>query len=77
MAAKQNNGAIQRAMLIILDGFGLNSVGEHNAITQANMPRLDEYFAKYSYTTLEASGAAVGLPDGQMGNSEVGHITMG
>ena len=77
MAAKQNNGVMRRAMLIILDGFGLNSDGEHNAITQANTPRLDEYFAKYPYTTLEASGAAVGLPDGQMGNSEVGHITMG
>ena len=77
MAAKQNNGAIQRAMLIILDGFGLNSDGEHNAITQAKMPRLDEYFAKYPFTSLEASGAAVGLPDNQMGNSEVGHITMG
>ena len=77
MAAKQNNGTMRRAMLIILDGFGVNSDGEHNAITQASMPRLDTYFAKYPYTTLEASGAAVGLPDGQMGNSEVGHITMG
>lgn len=77
MAAKQNNGSMRRAMLVILDGFGVNSEGEHNAITQANMPRLDRYFAKYPYTTLEASGAAVGLPDGQMGNSEVGHSTMG
>lgn len=77
MAAKRNNGTMRRAMLIILDGFGVNSDGEHNAITQANMPRLDAYFAKYPYTTLEASGAAVGLPEGQMGNSEVGHITMG
>ena len=77
MALKQKNGRMQRAMLVILDGFGVNSDGEHNAITQADTPRLDEYFAKYPYTTLEASGAAVGLPDGQMGNSEVGHITMG
>ena len=77
MAAKRNNGTMRRAMLIILDGFGVNSDGEHNAITQASMPRLDAYFARYAYTTLEASGAAVGLPDGQMGNSEVGHITMG
>lgn len=68
---------MQRAMLIILDGFGVNSDGAHNAITQANMPRIDEYFSKYPYTTLEASGEAVGLPDGQMGNSEVGHSTMG
>lgn len=71
------NNAIQRTMLIILDGFGVNKDGQHNAITQAKMPRIDHYFANYPYTTLEASGAAVGLPDGQMGNSEVGHITMG
>ncbi len=77
MAAKQGNEALRPAMLIILDGFGVNAAGEHNAITQASMPRLDHYFAKYPYTTLEASGAAVGLPDGQMGNSEVGHSTMG
>ena len=71
------NSEQQRAMLIILDGFGVNSEGDHNAITQAHTPRLDKYFSSYPYTTLEASGAAVGLPDGQMGNSEVGHITMG
>ena len=64
-------------MLIILDGFGVNEEGEHNAITQAKMPCIDKYFANNPYTTLEASGTAVGLPDGQMGNSEVGHITMG
>ncbi|MEM7304507.1 MAG: 2,3-bisphosphoglycerate-independent phosphoglycerate mutase [Pseudomonadota bacterium] len=67
----------QRAMLIILDGFGVNSEGDHNAITQAHTPKLDRYFSTHPYTTLEASGMAVGLPDGQMGNSEVGHITMG
>lgn len=64
-------------MLVILDGFGVNTQGEHNAITQAHTPRLDKFFADHPYTTLQASGAAVGLPDGQMGNSEVGHITMG
>ena len=67
----------QRAILIILDGYGVNSEGEHNAISQAHTPRLDKYFSTYPYTTLEASGMAVGLPEGQMGNSEVGHITMG
>ena len=75
--ATKNNSEQQRAMLIILDGFGVNSEGDHNAITQAHTPRLDKYFSTYPYTTLEASGAAVGLPNGQMGNSEVGHITMG
>ena len=67
----------QRAILIILDGLGVNDEGEHNGLTQAYTPVLDEHFTKYPYTTLEASGAAVGLPDGQMGNSEVGHMTMG
>ena len=70
-------GKIQRAILIILDGFGVNDGGDHNGITQAHTPILDKYFSEKPYTTLEASGAAVGLPEGQMGNSEVGHITMG
>jgi len=76
MADKEKD-AIQRAMLIILDGFGVNDEGEHNGVTQAHTPILDKYFSENPFTTLEASGAAVGLPDGQMGNSEVGHITMG
>ncbi|MDW3096002.1 MAG: 2,3-bisphosphoglycerate-independent phosphoglycerate mutase [Gammaproteobacteria bacterium] len=69
--------AFRRAILIILDGYGVNSDGENNAVTQANTPRLDKFFSTNPYTTLEASGSAVGLPEGQMGNSEVGHITMG
>lgn len=69
--------ATHRAILIILDGFGVNTDGDHNAVTQAYTPNLDKYFSTFPYTTLQASGAAVGLPDGQMGNSEVGHITMG
>lgn len=76
MVDKQQD-AIKRAILIILDGFGENDEGEHNGVTQAHTPILDKYFSEYPYTTLEASGAAVGLPEGQMGNSEVGHITMG
>ncbi len=71
------NDAVRRAILIILDGYGVNSDGDNNAVTQANTPRLDKFFSSYPYTTLEASGPAVGLPEGQMGNSEVGHITMG
>ena len=69
--------SLKRAILIILDGIGVSDEGEHNGITQAHTPILDKFFSEYPYTTLEASGAAVGLPDGQMGNSEVGHITMG
>ena len=66
-----------RAMLVILDGFGTNPSKMNNAVLQANTPRLDEYFAQYAHTVLEASGEAVGLPPGQMGNSEVGHMTIG
>jgi 2,3-bisphosphoglycerate-independent phosphoglycerate mutase len=64
-------------ILIILDGFGVNPSKVNNAIAQANTPNLDNYFARYPHTLLQASGTAVGLPDGQMGNSEVGHVTLG
>ncbi|NEX17661.1 MAG: 2,3-bisphosphoglycerate-independent phosphoglycerate mutase [Halochromatium sp.] len=64
-------------VLVILDGFGINPSKLHNAIAQAKTPRLDEYFFRYPYTQLNASGAGVGLPIGQMGNSEVGHMTLG
>ena len=63
--------------LIIMDGFGLNPVCEGNAICQAGTPRLDELMAKYPHTQIGASGMDVGLPDGQMGNSEVGHLNIG
>ena len=65
------------AVLIILDGFGINPSRRNNAVCEAKTPRLDEYFSSYPHAVLEASGAAVGLPDGQMGNSEVGHMTLG
>ena len=64
-------------LLIILDGFGVNPSRLNNGIAQANTPRFDEYFSHYPHTLLQASSAAVGLPEGQMGNSEVGHLTMG
>ncbi len=64
-------------VLIILDGFGVNPSRINNAIAQADTPALDAYFARYPHTLLQASGPAVGLPDGQMGNSEVGHLTLG
>ena len=66
-----------RAMLLILDGFGTNPSKANNAVLQARTPKLDEYFSHYPHTVLEASGEAVGLPPGQMGNSEVGHMTIG
>ncbi len=67
----------RKTLLVIMDGVGVNPSKKNNAFHEANTPNLDEYFSKYPHTTLQASGAAVGLPDGQMGNSEVGHLTIG
>lgn len=64
-------------ILIILDGVGINPDPQNNALAQARTPRLDALFSERAFTQLQASGAAVGLPDGQMGNSEVGHMIMG
>ena len=63
--------------LIIMDGFGLMAASGSNAVTLANTPVMDRLFAEYANTTLSASGLDVGLPDGQMGNSEVGHTNIG
>ncbi|MCR5031475.1 MAG: 2,3-bisphosphoglycerate-independent phosphoglycerate mutase [Lachnospiraceae bacterium] len=64
-------------VLMILDGFGINPKTEGNAIAMAKKPVLDELMATYPCVKGNASGMAVGLPDGQMGNSEVGHLNMG
>ena len=64
-------------VLVILDGYGVNPSKQYNAVYQAPTPNLDHYFSHYPHTLLSASGSMVGLPDGQMGNSEVGHLTMG
>ena len=63
--------------LIIMDGFGLAPAAADNAVSLANTPVLDKLFREYAYTTLSASGLDVGLPAGQMGNSEVGHTNIG
>ena len=63
--------------LIILDGFGLNKREEGNAVKAAKTPNIDKLFAKYPNTQIQASGMDVGLPQGQMGNSEVGHTNIG
>ncbi|MFD0696500.1 2,3-bisphosphoglycerate-independent phosphoglycerate mutase [Paenibacillus sp. GCM10027628] len=63
--------------LIILDGFGLRSEEQGNAVAHAKKPNYDRYWSTYPHTTLIASGEAVGLPEGQMGNSEVGHLNIG
>ncbi|WCK54117.1 2,3-bisphosphoglycerate-independent phosphoglycerate mutase [Aneurinibacillus sp. Ricciae_BoGa-3] len=63
--------------LIIMDGFGLRNENYGNAVNQANKPNYDRYRAEFPTTQLQASGEAVGLPEGQMGNSEVGHLNLG
>ena len=65
-------------LLCIMDGFGWTPNETYgNAVAAAKKPFLDSLMAKYPMTTIDASGMAVGLPDGQMGNSEVGHTNMG
>ncbi len=65
------------AALVIMDGYGLSGEREGNAVALANTPNLDRLYAEYPWQPLECSGLAVGLPEGQMGNSEVGHLNIG
>ena len=64
-------------VLLILDGYGLNEKTEGNAVAMAKTPVMDRMMKEYPFVKGNASGMAVGLPDGQMGNSEVGHLNMG
>lgn len=64
-------------VLIILDGFGTRAATKDNAITSAHTPNLDQLYKNYTHTLISGSGHDVGLPNGQMGNSEVGHINLG
>ena len=64
-------------VLMILDGYGLNEKKEGNAVAEGKTPVMDKLMAEYPFVKGNASGMAVGLPDGQMGNSEVGHLNMG
>jgi 2,3-bisphosphoglycerate-independent phosphoglycerate mutase len=64
-------------VLVVLDGWGYRPEREGNAIALANTPTWDALIARHPRTLLEASGLAVGLPEGQMGNSEVGHLNLG
>ena len=70
-------GRFPLVALVILDGWGLAPPGPGNAVELADTPVFDKLWAEYPHTTLQASGEAVGLPHGQMGNSEVGHLTIG
>ncbi|GMO13759.1 MAG: 2,3-bisphosphoglycerate-independent phosphoglycerate mutase [Mycoplasmoidaceae bacterium] len=67
----------KKAVLLIMDGVGINKKTKGNAVKQANTPNLDNLLKIYPNTTLQASGEQVGLPVGQMGNSEVGHLNIG
>src|ERR1700733_496038 len=67
----------QKAALIVLDGFGIGKDSPWNAISNAKMPFYRELVSKYPHSQLITHGEAVGLPSGVMGNSEVGHMTMG
>ena len=64
-------------VLCIMDGVGIGQSAQHNAVVEAKMPFFNELLEKHPHSQLDASGPAVGLPDGTMGNSEVGHITIG
>jgi len=66
-----------KIFLIILDGFGINPKFDANAVHLANTPFLKSMYSRYSWTTLRSSGTSVGLPEGLMGNSEVGHLNIG
>jgi len=69
--------AVQPVVLLILDGFGCREDAPDNAITRADAPHWRDILARYPHTTIDASELRVGLPEGQMGNSEVGHLNIG
>ena len=64
-------------VLMILDGWGISGQTEGNAIAQGNTPNMDRLLAQYGHSQLLCSGEYVGLPEGQQGNSEVGHLNLG
>lgn len=68
---------LKKVLLIILDGFGIRENADFNAVKNAHTPNLDYYKQNYAYGQIDASGPAVGLPVGQFGNSEVGHLNIG
>ena len=68
---------MKKVALIILDGWGIGDGSKSDAIANANTPFVDSLFKNYPHSTLLTSGNNVGLPDGQMGNSEVGHLNIG
>ena len=76
-AGTDNNGRARKALLIILDGWGIGDNSRGDVIAQTSTPYMDYLKANYPNSQLQASGGYVGLPDGQMGNSETGHLNIG
>ena len=68
---------MKKVLLMILDGWGIATNPKVSAVDHANTPYFDSLMQKYKHCRLDASGLAVGLPEGQMGNSEVGHMNIG
>ncbi len=77
VAAAGMSGSAQGVCLVILDGWGLAEPGPGNAVELADTPVFDALWERYEHSQLTACGRAVGLPEGQMGNSEVGHLNLG
>jgi 2,3-bisphosphoglycerate-independent phosphoglycerate mutase len=77
LPAGAGGSPVERACLVVLDGWGLAPPGDGNAVELAGTPVFDELWASYPRSQLTACGRAVGLPEGQMGNSEVGHLNLG
>ena len=73
----KDDGHVKKALLIVLDGWGIGDKGKGDVIAQTATPYMDYLKANYPHTELQASGGYVGLPDGQMGNSETGHLNIG
>ena len=67
----------KRALLCILDGWGVSNDTKYNAVYSANTPNYDKLISEMPNTLIHADGLSVGLPEGQMGNSEVGHLNIG
>lgn len=76
-AVMQKTSQYKKAMLVVMDGWGLGKVPSSDAVLQAHTPFVDSLYTQYPNTTLTTCGEAVGLPEGQMGNSEVGHMNLG
>ena len=76
-ALSPTGAIVEPVVLVVMDGWGMAPEGPGNAVALADTPNFDRLWARYPHGTLDASGEAVGLPPGQMGNSEVGHLTIG